>query len=84
MKGTCHHVVIYYKLCYGINHLKAYIINIINFPEQKKTDLRVKTWGGDISPPSPPGFTPLTSMFVILLWKDINIQVLVCDTVDTI
>ena len=33
---------------YGINHLKAYIIeHYINFPEQKNpTDLRVKTWGG--------------------------------------
>ena len=61
IKRTCHHVVIYYKICYGINHLKAYII-------EKTTYLRVKTWGGgvkdmisphvktwgDISPPSPP------------------------------
>ena len=42
------------------------------FQNKKTTDLRVKTWGdkrhvippmskhgGDISPPSPPGFTPL-------------------------
>ena len=39
IKRTCHHVVIYYKICYGINHLKAYII-------EKTTYLRVKTWGG--------------------------------------
>ena len=45
---------------------------LLIFQNKKATDLRVKTWGdkrhvitpmskhgGDISPPSPPGFTPL-------------------------
>ena len=26
IKRTCHDIVIYYELCYGINHLKTYII----------------------------------------------------------
>ena len=49
-------IVIYYKLCYGINHLKAYIIEyIINFQEQKNNRFEGQNMGGGIkdmlSPP---------------------------------
>ena len=50
---------------------------LLIFQNKKTTDLRVKTWGdkrhvippmskhgGDISPPSPPGFTPLPIIMI--------------------
>ena len=74
IKRTSHHVISYILQIMLYQSLKSiHYRTLLIFQNKKKTDLRVKTWGGGIkdmlSPhvktwggyinPIPPGFTPL-------------------------